>query len=274
MGGLKCWRKQRRYLVTYKFICFDTETTDIKDPEIIQFSGVEFSGNPINEVNRINQTIRPTRLMSPAAIAVHGITDKQATTFVKPFTGLSTVRNWLHSRSGKDFVVLGYNHINFDIPVIEECLGAVEIPNVEFDGPIIDVMVFAKKLIPISECGNYKLDTLFVTLFPDKVAELKQRRSSHDAMEDVLLTWDIFKGLCLRMAKVKGITASVNNIVKFINTPIMIEEWPFGAHKGENVEALVVRYGFHKGIVAWFLGKKDMHDAYPDLLYTLKELMR
>ena len=260
--------------MTYKFICFDTETTDIKDPEIIQFSGVEYGGTPIQEVCNLNQTVRPSKLMSPAAIAVHGISDLQASTFPSMAEGLGSTSKWLRARSGKDYVVLGYNHIAYDIPTINACFENAEIQDINFEGPVVDVMVFAKKLIPIKECGNYKLDTIFVTLFPDKVAELKARRSSHDAMEDVRLTWDIFKGLCIRLAAVKGITASVVNIVKFINTPVIVEEWPFGANKGEDVEALVVRYGFHKGIVAWFLGKKDMHTAYPDLLYTLKRLMK
>lgn len=255
------------------YLCLDIETgghTEMDD--IIQFSAVVLEGAPLKEVDTYDIRLRPEKPMMPLAKAIHGISDEEASNFQPASGGFKKICD-IFERYGSGHVCLGYNHVAYDLPMLNttSLRYGIELP--KFAHAPLDVMLLAKKVIPITECGNYKLDTIYVTLFPNKLEELMQKRAAHDALDDVRLTLEVFKGLVKRLRS-QGEKTSLAALYKKISDPVIVEYWPFGDCKGEKVTSVVAKYGFNgRSIVTWFLNKKDMHSKYPDLLYTLRKLM-
>ena len=244
-----------------EYYVFDTET-DGHDPQgLIQLA----VANQDNEM-LFNQYLKPEGTIIPAALAVHGLTEE----FLKDFKDIKSIYNYIYKtlvRSPKIFVA---QNGKFDIEVINTFLeknyglpidpddSGVFSPGerVKFSPKLLDTLRLSKHFIDPLEIGNFKLDTLFVFLFPKKVKQMFKRRNSHDALEDCKMTNEVM----LELGKRYMNTDNIEDIYKKSITPYILKTWPMGKYKGQPLED--ADYGY----IRW--AKSTLDD--PDLKYSLQ----
>lgn len=154
-----------------KDVIFDIESTgpDKSKDRIIQLAIKLVDDNGKVLLNK-SKMYNPGMPISPAATETHGITDamvKNAPSFKEDAKKLKTIF--------EDSVLIGYNLINFDIPML---MCEFERAGVELNlsGKVIDVMRLETALNPRTLSAVYERYTG------------KQLDGAHDAMNDVLAT--------------------------------------------------------------------------------------
>ena len=127
---------------------------------------------------------------------------------------------------------------------------------VSFSPKLLDTLRLAKHFIDPLEIGNFKLDTLFVFLFPKKVKQMFKRRNSHDAAEDCKMTNEVM----IELGKRYMDTDNVQDIYNKAMTPYILKTWPMGKYKGQPLEEADFGY------IRW--AKNTLDD--PDLKFSLE----
>ena len=118
----------------------DTETTglSVTEDRVFEISMVSFQGPTITE--RWEQLLDPLRPMNPEAAAKTGVSDAD----LKGKPAFASIAAEVEARM-TDRVVVGYNLLGFDLPILEAELGRVglKIPRC---WPV-DVLIFARELV-------------------------------------------------------------------------------------------------------------------------------
>jgi len=175
-------------VTTVNFITFDLETTD-SDPSTCWPVSLtaKVCDNDLKPIDLISFYIRAPEASKEGAFAVHGLSQE----FLK-MRGMSneaTAKKW-NSLIWKyqPVVILGYNCINFDVPVIMRL--CKEYPkNPAFPWPpvmaVADVMFLAQWQFQMKGWPKLKetVDRLGIPSSPEKF---------HDAEYDVEMTWKCF----------------------------------------------------------------------------------
>jgi DNA polymerase III epsilon subunit-like protein len=244
-----------------KYYIFDTET-DGQDPQgLIQLSVC----NQDNEVV-FNEYLKPEGDIKAAALAVHGLTQN----FLKDKMNVSPTYNYIHKEMAHSTDIFVAQNGQFDIDVINTFLEknyGLPLPSegskvyspgekVKFQPKLLDTLRLAKHFIDPLEIGNFKLDTLFVFLFPKKVKQMFKRRNSHDAAEDCKMTNEVMIELGTRYMK----TDNIQDIYEKSIKPYILTTWPMGKYKGQPLED--ADYGY----IRW--AKSTLDD--PDLKFSLE----
>ena len=246
----------------------DIETTAGVLNEPIQVSAIVYGGEPVAEVSYIDAGIRPTEKMRACAIAVHGVGEKAAALLEDAGTALARLHAVLLPLAATH-VWMGYNHVDFDIPLLNAAFSRLGLAQLHMAHRPLDGLLLARKLFTYEALGNHKLDTVFVHLFPDRVEELMGLRAKHDSLVDARLAFQVIQGMVAHLRSM-GEPTSLSALYRVIDTPVMLELWPFGADKGKKVEEVMKT---NPGIITWFLKKPDMMEKNPDLVFTLRKLM-
>ena len=244
-----------------KYYIFDTET-DGQDPQgLIQLSVCDQN----NEVV-FNEYLKPQGEIKAAALAVHGLTQN----FLKDKNNSASIYNFINKEMIRSPNIFVAQNGQFDIDVINTFLDnnyglPTQSPEsgvysagekAKFSPKLLDTLRLAKHFIDPLEIGNFKLDTLFVFLFPKKVKQMFKRRNSHDASEDCKMTNEVMIELGKRYMN----TDNVQDIYNKAITPYILKTWPMGKYKGQPLED--ADYGY----IRW--AKSTLDD--PDLKYSLE----
>lgn len=245
----------------------DIETTGREDQEPIQIYMEYWEDYWTKEVPTWARDlhVKPGESILPCAVVVHGISNAEAQKYSDPKETAQLVLDVLKALP-KPLVIVGQN-IKFDIKCLHEFLLRHLKISVNFKHTICTWRM-AEKLINKDLLGNYKLDTIYYYLFPDKLRELLQARNSHDAGADIKLTEEVFRELCYNMSlelSDEGGDASpcptAQEIIDWCNEPQLLPAWPFGKHGGEP-------FSVNKGYARWFVQQKDAHEK-PDVVFSI-----
>ena len=224
-----------------KVIVFDTETTGITEPVLIEAAGIIINGSPFNDqTETFSQRYNPGKPISFGAMATHNILDcdlincPPATEFKLP----------------EDTAYLIGHNIDFDWEVI----GKPE--NIK----LIDTLPMARKLWPHFDSHN--LGALSYALCGDsKRPKIKEKLiNRHSALVDVELCLELLRFILKEKPELK----SWGNIWKFSEESRIPDIMPFGKHKGTAIKDLPEDYK------DWLLKQGDV-DKYLKIALRTKK---
>jgi exodeoxyribonuclease X len=224
-------------------IIFDTETTGILNPEIIESSWMqaEFSCTeeepdyPTLQFSLpVTKRYKPEARISMGAMATHHIMDEDlaghppSSTFKLP---------------DRVTYMIGHN-VDFDWNVAGSPDGIKR----------IDTLCLARKFWP--ECDSYSLSALTYYLFRSNART--ELQNAHNAETDILLTGELLKAI---VEKANFTITSFESLWELSESARIPEIMPFGKHKGEKIANVPADYK------AWLMKQNDVD---PYLVKALK----
>ena len=201
-----------------KVIIFDTETTGISEPALIEAAGIIIKGSPFDrQTETFNNRYNPGKPISFGAMATHNILDCDLEN-CPPASEFKLPENTAY--------LVGHN-IDFDWEVIEK-------PAVR----LIDTLPMARKLWPHFDSHN--LGALSYALCdPDKRLKIREKITGrHSALIDVELCLELLR----RILKEKTELKSWGDIWRFSEESRVPDIMPFGKHKGTAIKDLPIDY--------------------------------
>lgn len=234
------------------FVFLDTETTGLEEKdEVIQLAYVvSKDGKKI----AMNQLYKPSCKISFKAMAVHGITEEMVADKEKLTTDSLLIRGL--KKMDATGAVMFIHNAEFDLDML---LRHGYKTNME----VVDTLRCARHLLTDAE--GHSLGVIYYQYglynsMPKLAAELgidHTKIGAHNAMYDVIMLMLVAR-LLIRVA------GSVEKLIELSNTPVMIEEFSFGKHKGKKVADVArddAKY------LEWMLNSMDGLDE--DLRYTI-----
>lgn len=236
-----------------KVIFLDTETTGL-DPEarLVQL-GYKVAG----ENGGVDLLFKPPVAISVGSMATHHITNEMVAD-KEPFEG-SEAKKELEKILGDEYILVAHN-APYDINILNN--EGVKV------GEYIDTLTVAKHLI---KSENYKLQYLRYGLKFDIKAD------AHDAWGDILVLEKLFYYLVEVIEKrfeVESEDEIINKMLELTNTPILLEEFAFGKHKGKT---FVYVADNDQGYIRWLYESetsKSELEQNRDLVFTLKNYLK
>lgn len=230
-------------------ILLDTETTDLKDPRLVQLGYKDLASGEI-----VNELFKPPVVIGYGAMSTHHITNEMVSD--KPaFVGSETHRA-LNEKLASGAILVAHN-APFDIGTLNN--EGIAVPN------WIDTCRVAQHTI---EAEQHKLQYLryFLALPIGQV-------NAHDALDDVLVLEQIF-------AKLKQIVAEkyqlneegkvITKMMELSQTPLLLKTINFGKYKGMNFAELA---NLDHGYLDWLYkneSQKPENEQNQNMIYTLK----
>lgn len=248
----------------------------------IQFCCEFVSDDDMNDVEHPEKFMNPSRrkvfnIIPDEPIMMSGYnasgfkTEDTKTSDYNGFTldvSLTAIKKILSAVENRNIFLVGYNHLNYDIKIINEhflrVLGLE--PCVFNDRFVIDVMRFAEASIPVCEIGNYAMDSAFTYLVgsPPRLNALRQNRST---ITELRLT----KMIMLSLVKRLGKKLSFSDIVEFIDEQEKKQDtFTFGKYKGMKYSEV---YNIDIGYLSWIVGNKELNKTKPYLVGNVKKLL-
>ena len=187
-----------------KYLIFDTETsgfprkrplTDKTQPRILQLAWLLFdkSGEEYTVLDKCAKYVRtpPGFTIDPAAAAVHGITPlKLQSEGVAPLMALSAFAKAFQAANG---YIVGHK-LQFDLKMLEITCAQhkVAYDNFKFNGTFCTMLASVDICKLTGRYGKYKLPKL-----TEAYAHIigKEMENAHDALGDVLATFEVYKAL-------------------------------------------------------------------------------
>lgn len=242
-----------------KYILFDTETTGNQDEDrIIQVGAMIVDAKGEVEVfDELCSTVLPIKI---EAMAVHGITPD-----LIEGKGVFTDTNFyktLQSLNNQENFLIAHN-MPFDMGMMEKEGFVSQIR-------IIDTLRVAKHLLSEQTSKALQYLRYALELYKEEKAEAGKYNitiKAHDAIGDVLVMKLLLSKL---VALTKEQFPDVNPMLKMeelTTTPIFIETFVFGKHKGKKVSDVCDN---DIGYINWM--QKNM-DLDVDMKYTLDKIM-
>jgi len=213
-----------------KTVIFDTETTGITEPALIEAAGIIINGSPFDkQTETFNNRYNPGKPISFGAMATHNILDcdlfdcPPASDFKLP--------------DDTEYLI-GHN-IDFDWGVIGKP-GNIK---------LIDTLPMSRKIW--TGLDSYNLGALSYALATDKVKMREFLINRHSALTDVKLCLGVLRRILKEKPELKG----WESIYKFSEEARIPDVMPFGKHKGLAIKDLPNDYK------EWLLKQNDI-DKY------------
>ncbi len=189
-------------------LIFDTETTGITDPVLIEAAGIYIEGSPLDkQENSFIQRYNPGKPISFGAMAIHNILEDDL---------INCPLSSEFKLDDRVKYLVGHN-IDFDWSVIGK-------PNVKR----IDTLVMAREVFP--KLDSHSLPALSYALCePDRRKKLRETlKNTHNALVDVNLCLDILR----KILTIKNELHSWNAIWTFSEEARIPKTMSFGKYKG------------------------------------------
>ena len=239
-----------------KFIILDTETTGAgENDRIIQLGYMILEGSDVKVYNEFCSSEVP---ISFGAMEVHGITPEMIEGKPK-CTELESYKYLLEINIASNYLII--HNAPFDIGMLQK-------EGFENKMQLIDTLRVAKHLLPDEEAHRLQYFRYKMGIYKEEEAEAKKlgiEIKAHDAIGDVLV-------LKLLLSKLRKLVEekfpnqnSVAKMVELTKTPIIIEKFRFGKHKGKNVRDVASE---DAGYLRWMLSSMDNLDD--DLRYSIE----
>ena len=213
-----------------KFIVVDTETTGLGEgSKICEVAWAEIESD-FNVLSEFHTIVDPEQEICCSAAGVHGI----RTEHTKGFPKIEEIEF-----PEGEICLIGHN-VGFDYNYLKDYMD-VKIT--------CDTLILARRLLP--ESPDHKLQTLVC------YCDL-QENPSHRAIYDVRSCL----GLLDYMAE--GSELSLEELINWSNTPVLVDVMPFGKHKGMPISKLPESY------IRW-LSSLDSLDI--DMEYTVRRML-
>lgn len=141
------WRDER-------WLVIDTETTGLEDAKIVELGAVIMQGGEV--IAHRSSVFDPGKPIDEGATAAHGITDdmvrgRPRITDPNPITGRTPAQGLDRFAAEHDVrVVVGYNAITFDLPILRRELGQVW-GQIEASCLVVDPLV----VVRMDGCGRF-----------------------------------------------------------------------------------------------------------------------
>ncbi|MHB1646055.1 MAG: 3'-5' exonuclease [Candidatus Acididesulfobacter diazotrophicus] len=198
-------------------LIFDTETTDIIFPVLIEAAGIYIEGSPFDEQNNFFiQRYNPEKPISYGAMAIHNILDEEL---------LDCPKSSEFKLDENIKYIIGHN-IDFDWSVISK-------PDVKR----IDTCAMAKAVFP--EIDSHSLASLSYALCePSNRKKLRETlKTSHNALTDAKLCLNL-----LRKILIKKDLHKWSDIYSFSEEARIPKAMPFGKYKGTSIKDIPPDY--------------------------------
>jgi hypothetical protein len=183
--------------------------------------------------------------------------------------GLEKICHVLRSMIDKGVFIVGYNHIGYDLKILNEhFMRILGVDPLDFRKELlIDVMKMSEKAIPVSEIGNYTMDSVFAYLFRD-VKRLSSIRTNRSTATEIRLTKMMFTELVKR--SFSG-NPTLSDVSRWLNSAHMVDVMNFGKYKGLSLEEV---FGLDQKYLNWIRGNKDMKASNPDLVESVSDIFK
>ena len=242
-----------------QYIILDTETTGVSEEDrVIQLGYVVLGAKEVEVHNEFFSTSVPIKF---GAMEVHGITEEMIAD--KQAIGVSASYARLNELNTSDNYMIIHN-APFD-------LGMLEKEGFNTKMKVIDTLRVAKHIYKDEEAhrlqyfrykmGLYKLESA-------EAAALGVVVKAHDAIGDVLVLKLFLSELRKSVAKIFPDENPVDKMVDLTNTPILIEKFRFGKHKGKSVREVASE---DAGYLRWMLS--SMENLDDDMRYTINHAL-
>ena len=242
-----------------EYILFDTETTGNRDEDrIIQVGAMIVDAKGEVEVyDELCSTVLPITI---EAMAVHGITPDliegkgifAETNFYKTLLSLNTQENYLIA-----------HNMPFD-------LGMLEKEGFKSNLKIIDTLRVAKHLLSEQKSKALQYLRYALELYKGEQAEADKYNitiKAHDAIGDVLVMKLLLSRLVTLTKEKFPETNPMKKMVELTQTPIFIETFAFGKHKGKKIADVCSE---DRGYINWMMQNMDLD---VDMKYTLDTIL-
>ena len=238
-----------------KYIILDTETTGAGELDrVIQLGYLVLGSNPIEVHNELNSSEVP---ISFGAMEVHGITPDIIEN--KPTCTETSAYKRLQELNTPDNYLIIHN-APFDLKMLEK-------EGFKTQMKVIDTLRVAKHIMPDEEAHRLQYFRYKMELYKHEQKEADALGivvKAHDAIGDVLV-------LKLLLTKLKEAVMSafprenpVEKMVDLTNTPILVQTFRFGKHKGKALEEVARE---DAGYLRWMLS--SMENLDDDMRYSI-----
>ena len=242
-----------------KYIILDTETTGVSEEDrVIQLGYVVLGAKEVEVQNEFFSCDIPIKF---PAMEVHGITQEMIEG--KPPIKASASYARLQELNTPDNYMIIHN-APFD-------LGMLEKEGFNTKMKVIDTLRVAKHIYKDEDAhrlqyfrykmGLYKLEQ-------KEADELGVVVKAHDAIGDVLVLKLFLSELRKSVSKIFPDENPVDKMVDLTNTPILIEKFRFGKHKGKAVREVASE---DAGYLRWMLS--SMENLDDDMRYTINNAL-
>ncbi len=242
-----------------QYIILDTETTGVSEEDrVIQLGYVVLGAKEIEVQNEFFSSDIPIKF---GAMEVHGITQEMIEG--KPPIASSASYKRLQELNTPDNYMIIHN-APFD-------LGMLEKEGFNTKMQVIDTLRVAKHIYKDEEAHRLQYFRYKMGLY-----KLEEKEASalgivvkaHDAIGDVLVLKLFLSELRKAVSKIFPEENPVDKMVDLTNTPILIEKFRFGKHKGKTVREVAQE---DAGYLRWMLS--SMENLDDDMRYTINHAL-
>jgi len=242
-----------------QYIILDTETTGVSEEDrVIQLGYVVLGSKEIEVQNEFFSCDIPIKF---GAMEVHGITQEMLEG-KPPIAGSKSYTRLQELNTPDNYMII--HNAPFD-------LGMLEKEGFNTKMKVIDTLRVAKHIYKDEEAhrlqyfrykmGLYKLEA-------QEAAALGVVVKAHDAIGDVLILKLFLSELRKAVSKIFPDDNPVDKMVDLTNTPILIEKFRFGKHKGKSVRDVASE---DAGYLRWMLS--SMENLDDDMRYTINNAL-
>jgi len=238
-----------------KYIILDTETTGTNEEDrIIQLGYIVLGAKDVEVHNEFCSSDVP---ISFGAMEVHGITPEMIEGKPK-CTEMASYKRLLELNTPDNYMII--HNAPFDLKMLEK-------EGFQTQMKVIDTLRVAKHVLPDEEAHRLQYFRYKMDLYKEEDKEAKALDivvKAHDAIGDVLV-------LKLFLSKLRKIVEEkfpgenpVEKMVDLTNTPILIQTFRFGKHKGKTLQEVAIE---DAGYLRWMLG--NMENLDEDMRYSI-----
>ena len=239
-----------------KYIILDTETTGTAEEDrVIQLGYLVLGAKDIEVQNEFFSTDIAIKF---GAMEVHGITQEMIKD--KPICQGSGSYTRLQELNTNDNYLIIHN-APFD-------LGMLEKEGFNTKMKVIDTLRVAKHIYKDEEAHRLQYFRYKMGLYKDEQKEADNLGivvKAHDAIGDVLVLKLFLSKLKQSVTKIFPDENPVDKMVDLTNTPILIEKFRFGKHKGKTLREVASE---DAGYLRWMLS--SMENLDDDMRYSIK----
>lgn len=243
-----------------KFVILDTETTGTSEEDRIIELGFMVLGRPSDPIEVYNEYCEAPVPIKFEAMEVHGIVPKMLEN--RPICRDMEAFKVLEALNSADNYMIIHN-AKFDLDMLEKEQFTNQMQ-------LIDTLRCSKHLFKESPYHRLQYHRYAMELYKEEGALAQQlgiEVKAHDAIGDVLVLKLFVSKLVEAVKSIYGVKDVMGKLVELTQTPVFIEIWNYGKHKGRRLEEIAQE---DRGYLDWALKNMNMDE---DLRYSVERVL-